>query len=372
MENMAELNETTTTVNPCVLNNTCPAAAVPPNYFQGACANSYCIPMVVCISVVSIVGLFANGITVFVIGYNRKLHRPTFTAIAALSLCDFTFLFFRYSRYIIHGYFGKSMGMETYIIFRIVCDSAGIAAGAASVITMVLLSVMRYVMIVHPLWSHVNTTNKKVMLISGIVWFVGCLISAFYTYTVVINGRHDQKTAKVVNITLTLLISILPLVIIIVLHVFKARTLRASLAACRRNTTKQMSKIVTIVIIAYIVTTTPANVGDILIIAGYNRWQFWMIIYGHIGRLLLFLNYTINPFIYFVHSQQFKKYVNCFRSKSTRKSTSSSTSLEGSKTYNTSVSHISDGGTNNVHKDPATTVTDTDVSDNESTSSCRL
>ena len=366
---MAAQNETT--VSSCEFNNSCPTATVSPNYFQGVCANSYCIPMVVCISVVSIVGLFANGITLFVIGYNRKLHRPTFTAIAALSLCDFTFLFFRYSRYIIHGYFGKSMGMETYIIVRLVCDSAGIVAGAASVITIVLLSVMRYVMVVHPLWSHVNITNKKVMLISGTVWFVGCLISALYMYTVVIHGKHDQKTAKVVNITVTLVMSILPLVIIIVLHVFKARTLRASLAACRRNTTKQMSRIVTIVIVSYIVTTTPANARDVLIIAGYNRFQLWMIIYGHIGRLMLFLNYTINPFIYFVHSQQFKKYANCFRRKSARESTNASTSLDSSKTYSTSVSH-SNGRTNHIHKEPVTTLTDTDVSDNESIVGCRL
>ena len=225
------------------------------------------------------------------------------------------------------------------------------------------------------------------ILLSGTVWLVGCVISALYMYFVVFNNRNDPTTAKAVNIFLTFLVSILPLVIIGVLHVFKARILRASLAACKRNTTKQMSKIVTIVIVGYIITTTPIATRDIINIGttGGYRYDVWMVIFGHVGRLMLFLNYTINPFIYFVHSDQLKKYANCFRGKTTRKPTSGGTNVGSSQTQKktasegpsvgsskTSVSHISDGGINNVAKEPATTQTYTDLSGNESVASDKL
>ena len=195
---MVELNGTT--IRPCDLNNTCPKVDAPRGYFEGACADSYCIPMVVCIILVSIVGLVANAFVLVVIGLNRKLHRPTFMAIAQLSLCDFTFLLFRFSLYIINGYFGKSMVRQTYIIVRVLCDSMGIVAGVASATTLIMLSVMRYAIVVHPLWSHVHITNKKMILLSGTVWFIGCLISALYMYFVVFNNRNDPTTVKAVNI----------------------------------------------------------------------------------------------------------------------------------------------------------------------------
>ncbi|XP_069118688.1 thyrotropin-releasing hormone receptor-like [Argopecten irradians] len=285
----------------------------------GECLTSYCIPVTITISVIALCGIITNFIVVLVITKDSRLRRPTFTAIVALSLCDFTFLLFRYIRYIITGYFRGIISPDVMRTVKFVCDLGGLAAGGSSIIHVILLSVLRYYIVVHPLKSHIAITNRRIILVSLAVWVVSALNGWFYLYAVIINRKNDLQMSKVTNIVVTIVMSVLPLAIILFFHVLKARKLKDSIAACKLNATKQMSQIVTFVIVTYIVTTTPANTRDIIVISTGNPRETWMMVFGQVGRLLLFLNYAINPFIYFVHSPQFRKNIrSCWRKRSTR------------------------------------------------------
>ncbi|XP_060070620.1 thyrotropin-releasing hormone receptor-like [Ylistrum balloti] len=275
------------------------------------CLTSFCIPMTVAISVIAVCGIVTNFIVILVITKDSRLRRPTFTAIVALSISDFTFLLFRYIRYVITGYFRDVISLHVMKNIKFVCDLVGLTAGGSSIIHVILLSILRYYIVVHPLKSHIAITNRRIMLVSLGVWVFSGLNGWFYLYAVIINRQNDLQMSKVTNIVVTLVMSILPLVIILFFHVLKARKLKDSIAACKLNATKQMSQIVTFVIVTYIVTTTPVNTRDILLISWGDSKETWMMVFGQIGRLLLFLNYAINPFIYFVHSPQFRKKIWC-------------------------------------------------------------
>ncbi|XP_033735113.1 delta-type opioid receptor-like [Pecten maximus] len=285
----------------------------------GSCLTSYCIPMTVAISVIALCGIITNFIVILVITRDSRLRRPTFTAIVALSLCDFTFLLFRYIRYIVTGYFRDIIPHNVMKTIKFVCDLVGLTAGGSSIVHVILLSVLRYYIVVHPLKSHIAITNKRIILVSLGVWVLSALNGWFYLYAVIINRKNDLQMSKVTNIVVTMVMSILPLAIILFFHVLKARKLKDSIAACKLNATKQMSQIVTFVIVTYIVTTTPVNTRDILVISWGDTKETWMMVFGQVGRLLLFLNYAINPFIYFVHSPQFRKNIRCcWRRRATR------------------------------------------------------
>ncbi|OWF38228.1 thyrotropin-releasing hormone receptor-like [Mizuhopecten yessoensis] len=280
----------------------------------GNCLTSYCVPITIAISCIALIGIITNLIVVFVIVKDSRLRRPTFIAIVALSLSDFTFLLFRYIRYVVMGYFRDLISAHVMKTIKFVCDLVGLTAGGSSIMHVLLLSVLRYYIVVHPLKSHIAITNKRIILVSLCVWVFSALNGWFYLYAVIINRENDLQMSKVTNITITLVMSILPLATILFFHVLKARTLKDSLAACKLNATKQMSQIVTFVIVTYIVTTTPANTRDILVISWGHSKETWMMVFGQIGRLLLFMNYAINPFIYFVHSPQFRKNIRyCWR-----------------------------------------------------------
>lgn len=279
----------------------------------GNCLTSYCIPMTIAISVIAVCGIAANGIVLTIVAQNSRLHRPTFTAIAALALADFLFLAFRYTRHILQGYFRNIITSEAMKVIKFVCDLGGLTAGGSSIIHVILLSLLRYYIVVHPLKSHIVVTNRKILLVSLAVWVFSAFNGWFYLYAVLINRKNDLQMSKITNVTVTLVMSIAPLIIIVFFHVLKARKLSQSIAACKLHATKRMSQIVTFVIVSYVVTTTPANVRDVILISWGPSKDTWMAVYGLVGRLLLFTNYAINPFIYFVHSPQFKKYINCCR-----------------------------------------------------------
>jgi hypothetical protein len=83
-------------------------------------------------------------IVMIVVKIDKRLHQPTFVAIAALALPDLTFLVARYTRYIIDGYFALSMSRIDYRIIKVVFDFIGLIAGGASIFNVIMLSVLRY------------------------------------------------------------------------------------------------------------------------------------------------------------------------------------------------------------------------------------
>ena len=272
------------------------------------CFSSLCILNAIVISIISISGIITNMIVMIVVKIDKRLHQPTFVAIAALALPDLTFLVARYTRYIIDGYFALSMSRIDYRITKVVFDFIGLIAGGASIFNVIMLSVLRYYIIVHPLMTHAKLTIKMVMLISFALWVVAIGNGSFYLYAVIIN-TSDRILQRITNQVVTLFMSIFPVVVICILHVLKTRALSKS-PSITEETVRKMSRVIAFVICSYLITTTPSNLLDIATIVLSKEYTNTRLFYGlsQAGRVFLFLNYAINPFIYFVFSPQFKRF----------------------------------------------------------------
>ncbi|XP_061168752.1 melanocortin receptor 4-like [Saccostrea echinata] len=287
-------------------------------------ATSFCLHSTMCLGfyiacfTVGATGMVANGMVLIVVGKDKRLHTVTYVSISCLALADFVYTTSRFARDNMRLWYLE--GRDDFSVnFSRVTDLFSLSGACASILHIVLLSLLRYFMVVYPLESHVWLTIKRVISISVGAWLLAIAIGSFYVYAVVINGRANLQLAKVTNIAVTSTMSVLPIVLIVTLHTLKARTLLRSLAACRKSTVRRMSRIVTLIITAFIVTTLPSSIADCIKIAylesGISVINLtWLAILQHVGRLGLYINFTINPFIYILSSPQFRKaLISCCR-----------------------------------------------------------
>lgn len=277
------------------------------NTYAPICDPSSCLPVAIVVLIIFLLGLTANVVVIGVIIKERRLHKPTFVLICSLAVADFTFLFSRLPLYAL-GFFADDIDDEAGRRIRLALSVIGLLAGSASVIHIVVIAGLRYFIVVHPLKSYVCLTNTRVLLLSICAWTFAFASSSWYSYGLIVLGL-ESDVFQYTNFVITIFYSVFPIVLIVSLHIFKAKELLESLSNCTSNTVQNMSRVVTIIIVSFLVTTTPANVVDILVISyGYRSYDsktFFII--TRLSKILLYLNFTANPFIYFVHSQQFRK-----------------------------------------------------------------
>lgn len=188
------------------------------------CSNSPICPSIVILATcVSLVGIIANGAVLVIIFRTRRLHNPVFMGFAALALADFLYLIFNTFFVHLHWFFPDNKGSETAanVLSVIVVTSA---FSSASHVT--FLSVQQYFMIAHPLSSLAKQTNRTVFIASLTVWIVCTIPSSFYIYAVRIS--NDPVLGRLVNFSVTIIVTFLPIIIILICHFLKLKALRES------------------------------------------------------------------------------------------------------------------------------------------------
>lgn len=267
------------------------------------CSNSPICPSIVILATcVSLVGIIANGAVLATIFRTGRLHKPVFMGFAALALADFLYLIFNTFFVHLHWFFPDNKGSETAanVLSVIVVTSA---FSSASHVT--FLSVQQYFMIAHPLSSLAKQTNRTVFIASLTVWIVCTIPSSFYIYAVRIS--NDPVLGRLVNFSVTIIVTFLPIIIILICHFLKLKALRESVMNNRQSTRDRMSKVVSVVILTYLVTTLPINIHDTIKLAGKIELSTVYLIIYRIAFILLHLNFTINPFIYFLFTPQCRR-----------------------------------------------------------------
>lgn len=267
------------------------------------CSNSPICPSIVILATcVSLVGIIANGAVLATIFRTGRLHKPVFMGFAALALADFLYLIFNTFFVHLHWFFPDNKGSETAanVLSVIVVTSA---FSSASHVT--FLSVQQYFMIAHPLSSLAKQTNRTVFIASLTVWIVCTIPSSFYIYAVRIS--NDPVLGRLVNFSVTIIVTFLPIIIILICHFLKLKALRESVMNNRQSTRDRMSKVVSVVILTYLLTTLPINIHDTIKLAGKIELSTVYFIIYRIAFILLHLNFTINPFIYFLFTPQCRR-----------------------------------------------------------------
>lgn len=278
------------------------------NLNSSDCLSGGCLSMVIISSCLCICGIIANFLVFMLILLDKKIHTPTFVAIGSLSIADFIYIFFRYISYNL-SIFGRSVMSEDvyYIFVRIILNTIILAAIHSSIFHIISLAIMRYIVVVHPFKSRIWINNRRICVSSALIWCLSIAMVAFYIYAVIINREKNASFAKYVNIVYTVVLTFLPIILLSFLHILKTKRLKKSVAASKSNTVQNMSKMVTFVIIVYLISNTPINARDILELSfGFDQ-EFWFLILTLISHILYLFNFVLNPFIYFVHSPIFRK-----------------------------------------------------------------
>lgn len=267
------------------------------------CSNSPICPSIVILATcVSLVGIIANGAVLVIIFRTRRLHKPVFMGFAALALADFLYLIFNTFFVHLHWFFPDNKGSETAAnVLSVIAVTS--AFSSASHVT--FLSVQQYFMIAHPLSSLAKQTNRTVFIASLTVWIVCTIPSSFYIYAVRIS--NDPVLGRLVNFSVTIIVTFLPIIIILICHFLKLKALRESVMNNRQSTRDRMSKVVSVVILTYLLTTLPINIHDTIKLAGKIELSTVYFIIYRIAFVLLHLNFTINPFIYFLFTPQCRR-----------------------------------------------------------------
>lgn len=236
-----------------------------------------------------LLGLLGNLITVFVITCRKELHTPTFLAICSLAITDFI---------VVGISMMNRLARETDLFlgivgfFEIFFFYAAMIKSSADV---VFLFFLRYALIVHPLKCTVYLTNSFVISASLVLWgysFIAISLKYFIEYLSYNYKRiEDIKLDLIPTIIFILIATVLPIIIISVLHCYKMKTLRSSTVSTA--ITRKMSRV-------------------IIIIAVLNLCFGFLFNAIFSGEILFGLMHSCNPFIFFLFHVPYQKIVSIF------------------------------------------------------------
>eukprot|EP00105_Crassostrea_gigas_P038374 XP_019922522.1 PREDICTED: C-C chemokine receptor type 2-like [Crassostrea gigas] len=287
-----------------------------------------CEPMNKLLQALSVFGFVSNVAVFILICAVRRLHKPMYTGIRMLTIPDALFLL---SKFITYEWDGIPIEGRRFIAY------VYLASFYSSVFHVILLSVQQYLMIAYPLKCLTLIRNTRILIASTIIWIFAFIINIPYFYIVFI--QKNVNLTPIVNAIYTVSLFAGPIIVLGILHILKIKALKRSLVNNSDKTTKRVSQMISIVVGVYILTTTPINVVDVLEMSFCSMIDTWYIVLGHIGHILLLINHSINPYIYFISTPHFRRTVsNCFGyNNKTRKGHEGSRSQEQSETAQSTV-----------------------------------
>ena len=278
-------------------------------------------------------GLLCNSAFIFVVYRVKAMHTITNVFLVNLAIADFSLLAIGFSQYI--GSYANSpiyyLGFSFYTVFGCITPNFLIyLCYYASLWTVTLVSVERYLAVCHPLWHrHVKSTRRALRLVVA-TWIISVLfaiptIPKKYIQTICVFPSNTSgeiverpqcgnkcKSCKAVLYITDLLQFVIALIISIVLYSLIVRRLTRSTglyevkrnkpkktAHLKRNTVARMLIVTTIV---FFVCLTPFTIVNVFNLGNIFKWfaldstvelpLLW------VGRVLFLLNSALNPIVY--------------------------------------------------------------------------
>ena len=286
-----------------------------------------------------IFGVLGNTLTIMVIVKNKKMKTVATCFILNLAVADDLFMlslpFFAYSTYAKDWVFGSGL-------CKIMSALYGINL-YASIFTMVLMSIDRYLAVVHPLSSIRYRTIKNAWYVCVALWVLCITIMMpYWIYAKTMpqsryNGTEQLYTCKVFwpsQDTLTyewfwtnfqlIMGFVLPICIMVFCYLLLLRHLVVESVPLQDQTKRPIRKVtvmVFMVTIVFIVCWTPYHI--VRYTSVHKMWVYrektasiapsademlHYAIFNAIAQALVFLSSCCNPFIYGISSRNFREY----------------------------------------------------------------
>lgn len=275
-----------------------------------------CWVSVMCLSL-SILGIIGNVTTVSIIAVMKRFHQPTFICILCLACSDLMTIVTNY----IFRFFllTNSLSIRNTIINQhdpdyhqiyVTVYSLGVWLGwylgfTWSSANTVLLSVTRFLLIVHPLKAMTFMTNKRIAVISSLGFVTSLLICLVpICLKVFLTGEENWKVVSASEFVFRITVFLFPVVTIIVLHVMKMRAISKSVRLrTQAGITRAMNIVIIIILLLYVLCHTSYVISDTIQLAmslgiSVSLESAWDKLFA-ITDILFVINYAVNPFIYF-------------------------------------------------------------------------
>lgn len=259
--------------------------------------------MCICFIIASF-GFVGNLATIAKIVHDLNLHTPTFTAIGCLAMADvLSIVNLNFIIVTNNEKFAETwiILMRSFFYYMFYWSSSG---------HVLLLSIVRYLLTVHPLQSRRYLTVALIALFSLVVWLISFLFGVIKTYLFYIHVNNGTNVMVLVNgIAYTIaLLSVCSVTIL--LHVWKIKAIQTS-PSITRHTRKRMNLVVTGIIIVFalyqiftiagVFYTYKCKVSEDCTLTVFNVFTFGGILTGCIS-------YSVNPYLFFFLSIFLSRY----------------------------------------------------------------
>uniref|UniRef100_A0A4W4FRT7 G-protein coupled receptors family 1 profile domain-containing protein n=1 Tax=Electrophorus electricus TaxID=8005 RepID=A0A4W4FRT7_ELEEL len=282
------------------------------------------LPVTLTYVLIFVTGVVGNLLTCTVITKHRKMRTPTNLYLFSLAVSDLLVLLFGMPLEIYDLWqnypfpFAEGVCSFKVFLFETVCF--------ASVLNVTVLSVERYVAVVHPLKTRYAVTNKHAQRVIGGVWLAS-LVCAIpntslhglrYYYlpekvleSATCNLLKPQWIYNLVIQVTTVLFYFVPMVVIsglyLAIGVRLGREHRQRVESSRR---RQVTKMLAVVVLVFAICWAPFHI-DRLLWSFITRWTDHMhnvFEYVHIlSGVLFYLSSAVNPVIYNLLSTRFRE-----------------------------------------------------------------
>ncbi|KAH6943175.1 hypothetical protein HPB50_017123 [Hyalomma asiaticum] len=287
--------------------------------------------------VIAVIGFFGNALVVLVVLCNPQMRSTTNILIINLAMADLLFIVFcvpftGWDYTLNYWPFGDTWcRIVQYLV--IVC-------AYASIYTLVLMSLDRFLAVVHPITSMTIRTERNAYLAIIFTWILILLacIPALYSHGMIIEDAYSACTFRVdkgyniaaFQISFFMSSFVVPLALIFVLYVLMLKRLwlgvtsggRVSAESVRSK--KRVTRLVVVVVLVFAVCWCPVHV--VLVLKSLDLYGRPMnpprIVVQIASQVLAYTNSCVNPFLYAFLSdnfrRSFRKAIFCYRKASGR------------------------------------------------------
>lgn len=268
-------------------------------------------PILTLAVVILVCGVIGNIVTFFKIVLNKRLRRPVSVSIACLTVADFCSLCMQFIRIPI----SQCFFLSSIIVKMIVLDITAVSIHS-STMHIIILAAIRYCLIVYPFHTKWRLTSGRVLASSVLSWGISvCLGISYGVYNrKYYNKVIDKQTDAIVQLLIGLYVLLVPVTFFVIFYIKELRTMKKSLLPKRTSKSiKSISKMIWMILILYCVFILPYIVADLCRVlylhnvfggsGAATMYKSVVIPIYSVAQITILLNYTVNPFIYFLFSR---------------------------------------------------------------------
>ena len=271
-----------------------------------------------------------NSLVVAAIWRNHRLQTVINLLIFNMAVSDMLTLFFSLPRRIQTIYLPKSVWLVDGILGTVTCKIAPFGEDTliiVSVTTLQTIAIERFYAVLYPMKRQPIDSKKKCFILIAFTWIISALYPAKYLYTNEISYKGTtpycvfNPVGNVFELVVLASITIIPFLvlcslnsaIILSLHRQKANLHLASDE--RRRRTKENFRVtymLVTVVVVFAVSWIPFTVYSFLNVLVWGSWDLCNLSYEFrqllfIGDFLTFVYTAINPLIYYVFNENYRK-----------------------------------------------------------------